>query len=191
MTGENATEWSSYPAGEKGAVLELSQVERYEERSRHENQREQRGVGLSAHRDALRAVWKRDVGVNQGDVFCWHNSSVCAVVERAAFQRVLLESLHTNVSGSDRTLLRKTQRACTRFKGRTRSFRRTLPSLMKVSQMKMREMSREKISWVNRETKRTRKLPSKATMMTTMMMSQKPIQTRPVRYSMLFALQNC
>lgn len=62
---------------------------------------------------------------------------------------------------------------------------------MKVSQMKMREMRKEKISWVKRETKRTRKLPSKATMTTTMMMSQNPIQTRPVRYSMWFDLQNC
>lgn len=67
----------------------------------------------------------------------------------------------------------------------------TLTSLMKVSQMKMREMRKEKISWVKRETKRTRKLPSKATMVTTMMMSQKPIQTRPVRYSMSFDVQNC
>ena len=66
----------------------------------------------------------------------------------------------------------------------------TLPSLMKVSQMKMREMRKEKISWVKRETKRTRKLPSKATVRVTMMMSQKPIQTRPVKYSILFALQN-
>lgn len=57
--------------------------------------------------------------------------------------------------------------------------------------MKMREMRKEKISWVKRETKRTRKLPSKATVKITMTMSQKPIQTRPVRYSMLFALQNC
>lgn len=57
--------------------------------------------------------------------------------------------------------------------------------------MKMREMRKEKISWVKRETKRTRKLPSKATMVTTMMMSQKPIQTRPVRYSMSFDVQNC
>ena len=66
----------------------------------------------------------------------------------------------------------------------------TRPSLMKVSQMKMREMRKEKISWVKRETKRTRKLPSNATITVTMMMSQKPIQTRPVRYSTSLALQN-
>ena len=56
--------------------------------------------------------------------------------------------------------------------------------------MKMREMRKEKISWVKRETKRTRKLPSNATITVTMMMSQKPIQTRPVRYSTSLALQN-
>lgn len=56
--------------------------------------------------------------------------------------------------------------------------------------MKMREMRKEKISWVKRETKRTRKLPSNATVRVTMMMSQKPIQSRPVRYSIPFAEQN-
>ena len=66
----------------------------------------------------------------------------------------------------------------------------TLPILEKVSKMKMSEMRKEKISWVKRETKRTRKLPSKATVVTTMMMSQKPIHTRPVRYSIPFPLQN-
>lgn len=57
--------------------------------------------------------------------------------------------------------------------------------------MKMREMRKEKISWVKRETKRTRKLPSKATVSITMTTSQNPIQTRPVRYSMSLDLQNC
>lgn len=57
--------------------------------------------------------------------------------------------------------------------------------------MKMREMRKAKISWVKRETKRTRKLPSKATMTSTMRMSQKPIQTRPTRYSSSLDVQNC
>ena len=66
----------------------------------------------------------------------------------------------------------------------------TRPSLMKVSQMKMREMRKEKISWVKRETKRTRKLPSKATVRTTIRTNQNPIHTRAVRYSISVCLQN-
>lgn len=56
--------------------------------------------------------------------------------------------------------------------------------------MKMREMRMEKISWVKREMNRTRKLPSTATMMTTMTTSHIPTQIRPTMYSMLFSLQN-
>jgi len=56
--------------------------------------------------------------------------------------------------------------------------------------MKMKEMRKEKISWVKRDTKRTRKLPSKATVRTTMRTNQNPIQTRAVRYSISLCLQN-
>lgn len=49
--------------------------------------------------------------------------------------------------------------------------------------MKMREMRMEKISWVKREMKRTRKLPSHATINTTMMTSHTPTHTRPTMYS--------
>lgn len=48
----------------------------------------------------------------------------------------------------------------------------------------------EKISWVNREMKRTRKLPSRATMITTMTTSHAPTQTLPTIYSMPWDLQN-
>lgn len=57
--------------------------------------------------------------------------------------------------------------------------------------MKMREIRMEKISCVKRETKRTRKLPSKATVATTMIISQTPIHTRATKYSRPFAEQNC
>ena len=56
--------------------------------------------------------------------------------------------------------------------------------------MKMREMRMEKISWVKREMKRTRKLPSTATMMITMITSHIPTQMRPTMYSMSWDLQN-
>ena len=39
--------------------------------------------------------------------------------------------------------------------------------------------------------KRTRKLPSKATISTTSRTSQKPIHTRPTMYSRLLLVQNC
>lgn len=54
----------------------------------------------------------------------------------------------------------------------------------------MREMRMEKISWVKREMKRTRKLPSKATITTTMMTSHTPTHTLPTMYSMPWDLQN-
>lgn len=85
----------SHPSREKGAVLELSQVEGDEERPRHENQGQQSGVGLSGDINSLSVVvWKRAVGLNQSHVFC-RCVSFCAVVEGAAFQRVLRENLHT------------------------------------------------------------------------------------------------
>lgn len=49
--------------------------------------------------------------------------------------------------------------------------------------MKMREIRMEKISWVKREMKRTRKLASAATMISTMMTNQIPTHTRPTMYS--------
>lgn len=48
----------------------------------------------------------------------------------------------------------------------------------------------EKISWVKREIKRTRKLPSKATIIVTMITSHTPTQTRPTMYSISCDLQN-
>lgn len=56
--------------------------------------------------------------------------------------------------------------------------------------MKMSEMRKAKISWVKRETKRTKKLPSRATMSRASSTSQRPIHTRPTRYSRLLLLQN-
>lgn len=56
--------------------------------------------------------------------------------------------------------------------------------------MKIREMRNAKISWVKGEMYRTRKLPSAATITRTIKMSQKPIHTRPVRYSKFWAWQN-
>lgn len=56
--------------------------------------------------------------------------------------------------------------------------------------MKMREMRMEKISWVKREMNRTRKLPSNATITTTMTTSHAPTHTRPTMYSMPWDLQN-
>lgn len=56
-----------HPSGEEGAVLELAQVEGDEKRSGHEDEREQRGVGLAPdrHRHRLRVVAQ-----HQGDIFC-------------------------------------------------------------------------------------------------------------------------
>lgn len=54
----------------------------------------------------------------------------------------------------------------------------------------MREMRMEKISWVKREMNRTKKLPSKATITTTMTTSHTPTHTRPTMYSMPWDLQN-
>lgn len=84
-----------HPSGEECTVLELAQVESDEKCSGHENQREQRGVGLASdrHRHGLGAVAQHEC-----DVFCRGVPS-CAVVQGATFQRVLLENLPDDTRG--------------------------------------------------------------------------------------------
>lgn len=86
---------ASYPSREEGTVLELAQVEGDEKRSGHEDQREQRCVGLALDRHRQGAVAQ-----HEGDIFCW-DAALCAVVKGAAFQWVLLENLPDDTESSN------------------------------------------------------------------------------------------
>lgn len=76
-----------HPPGEECTVLKLAQVESDKKCSSHENQRQQRSVGLALARHSHGAVSQHKGRVSYRDV------SSCAVVEGAAFQRVLAENL--------------------------------------------------------------------------------------------------
>lgn len=57
----------AHPSREERTVLELAQVESDEKRSGHEDQREQRGVGLASDRRRHRLGV---VAQHQCDIFC-------------------------------------------------------------------------------------------------------------------------
>lgn len=82
-----------HPSREEGAVLELAQVEGDEEGSGHEDQGEQRGVGLVQDRRRHGAVAQSERDICR--------RGVCAVAEGATSQRVLVENLADDTEGSN------------------------------------------------------------------------------------------
>lgn len=84
-----------HPSREERTILELAQVEGDEERSGHENQREQRRVGLVSDRLRRRQA---SVAHTICDVY-GRCVPFCAVVEGATSQRMLLENLPDDTEG--------------------------------------------------------------------------------------------